>query len=141
MSGGDRLRAVAGGLVATVVAAWFALVEVLRLPLRVAGVPVPLSIPAAVAGNLLLVTLTHRFTGSRVAAVLPAVVWLVVVVPASQQRPEGDLVLTGGGLSLAFLLLGVLGASVAVGRVLGTPPHPIDQAPAGRAAQGSGARR
>jgi hypothetical protein len=122
--------------VAVLVAAWFALVEVFWLPLRIGGVPVPLSIPAAAVGNLLLVTLTHRITGSRVAAVLPAAVWLAVVVPASQQRPEGDLVLTGGGLGLAFLLLGVLGASVAVGRVLGTP-----RPPAGEPAQGSGARR
>jgi hypothetical protein len=141
MTAAGRLRAVAGGLVAAVVAAWLALVEVLWLPLRVGGFPLPLSIPAAVAGNLLLVTLTHRSTGSRVAAVLPAVVWLAVVIPASQERAEGDLVLTGGWRGLAFLLLGVLGASVAVGQVVGTPrPAPGGPIAAGRA-QGSGARR
>ncbi len=129
------MRAVAGGLVATLLAAWAALVEVFWLPLRIGGVPVPLSIPAALAANLLLVSLTHRLTGSRVAAVLPAVAWLVVVLPASQQRSEGDLVLTGGWEGLGFLLVGVLGASVAVGRVLATPR------PAAVPAQGSGARR
>jgi hypothetical protein len=135
------VRAVAGGLVATLLALWTALVEVLWLPWRIGGVPVPLSIPAALATNLLLVSLTHRFTGSRVAAVLPAVAWLVVVLPASQRRPEGDLALVGGWEGLSFLLLGVLGASVAVGRVLATP-RPVGAAPAdGAPAQGRGARR
>ncbi|MGY1772724.1 DUF6113 family protein [Blastococcus sp. SYSU D00813] len=138
MTPAGRLKAVAGGLVAAVVAAWFALVEVFWLPLHVGAVPLPLSIPAALVANLLLVGLTHRFTGSRVAAVVPAVVWLVVVVPATQSRPEGDLLLPGDWRGLGFLLVGVLGASVAVGRVLGTPPAPRD--PAGPA-QGSGARR
>ena len=135
------MRAVAGGLVAVLLSAWAALVEVLWLPLRVGGVPVPVSIPAALAANLLLVSLTHRITGSRVAAVLPAVVWLVVVLPASQQRPEGDLVLTGGWEGLAFLLFGVLGASVAVGRVLAVPQATAGSPAAGDPAQGSGARR
>jgi hypothetical protein len=130
------VRAVAGGLVAVVVAVWFAVVEVLWLPLRIGGFPVPLSIPVAMAVNLLLVTWTHRLTGSRVAAVLPALMWLVVVLPAGQQRPEGDVLLAGGPRGLAFLLFGVLGASLAVGRVVGTPrPAP------GEPAQGSGARR
>ena len=79
---------------------------------------------------------THRLTGSRVAAVLPAVVWLAVVLPASQQRSEGDVLLLGDWRGLAFLLFGVLGASLAVGGVLGTPRPPV-----GEPAQGSGARR
>ena len=58
-------------------------------------------------------------------AVLPGVVWLVVVVAAMIRRPEGDLILTGGGatgvVNLAFLLLGVLAAAFAVGRALGGP--------------------
>lgn len=128
------MRAVAGGLVAVVLAVWFAVLEVLWLPLHIGPVPVPVSIPVAVAVNVLLVSQTHRLTGSRVAAALPAVVWLVVVLLATRQRAEGDLLLTGGWPALAFLLFGVLGASLAVGRVVGTPV-------AGRPAQGSGARR
>jgi hypothetical protein len=130
------VRAVAGGVVAVAVAAWFAVLEVLWLPLRIGGLPVPLAIPVAVAVNLLLVHGTHRLTGSRAAAVLPAVVWLVVVLPASQRRTEGDVLLIGDWRGLAFLLFGVLGASLAVGRVLGAPGMP-----AGRSAQESGARR
>jgi hypothetical protein len=110
-------------LVVVVVAGWLALVEVFWLPLRVGGVPVPVSVVAAVVGNLLLVGWAHRWSGSRVVAVLPAVVWLVVALAASQRRPEGDLVIAGGGVAgvfgIAFLLLGVVAAAFAVGRVLG----------------------
>jgi hypothetical protein len=108
-----------------VVAAWLALVEVFWLPLRVGGILLPLSVPAAVAGNLLLVGTALRLTRSRLVAVLPAVVWLVVVGAAMTRRPEGDLVIIGrgalGGVGLTFLLVGVLAAAVAVGRALATP--------------------
>jgi Family of unknown function (DUF6113) len=91
----------------------------------VAGVLVPVSVAAAVAGNLLLVSGAHRLTGSRLVAVLPAVTWLAVTVPAAVRRPEGDLLITGGGslgfVNLAFLLCGVVAAAFAVGRVLAAP--------------------
>jgi Family of unknown function (DUF6113) len=116
---------VAWGLVFLVLSAWLALVEVFWLPLRVGPVLVPVSVAAAVMGNLLLVSGAYRLSGSRVVAVLPALVWLTVAVAASIRRPEGDLILTGGGaagvVNLAFLLLGVLAAAVAVGRVLAAP--------------------
>ena len=133
---------VAGGLLVVVLAVWLALVEVLWLPLRVSGVPVPVSVVAAVVGNLLLVALAARLTGSRLAAALPAVVWLVVAVGASLRRPEGDLLLTGGGvlgfLSLAFLLAGVVAAAFAVGKVLAEPRGGVSPA---RTGSGSGGAR
>jgi hypothetical protein len=119
-----------GWAVAAVVgAAWLALVEVLWLPWRLGGVPVPVSLPAAVVGNLLLVGAAWRLSGSRLVAVLPAVVWLVIAVGATMRRPEGDLLLPGGDavtstLVLGFLLLGVLAAAFAVGRVLSAPVSP-----------------
>ncbi len=113
------------GVTVVIAAAWLALVEVFWLPLRVGGVLVPISIVAAVAGNLLLTGLALRWSGSRVVAVLPGVTWGVVAVAAMSRRPEGDLVLTGNGavgvVNLAFLLFGVLAAAVAIGRVLGGP--------------------
>jgi hypothetical protein len=121
--------ALAGRAVAVVlVAAWLALVEVFWLPLRVAGVLVPISVVAAVFGNLLLVGLALRLTGSRLIAVLPALTWVAVVVAAMIRRPEGDLVLSGRGalgvVNLVFLLLGVTAAAFAVGRALGSPARP-----------------
>jgi hypothetical protein len=142
-----RRPALVWGPVFFVLAAWLAVVEVFWLPLRVGPVPVPVSVLAAVIGNLLLVREAHRLSGSRLVAVVPAVVWLVVAIAASIRRPEGDLVLVGGGLpgaiGLAFLLLGVVAAAVAVGRVL-TAPRPLrrpdDEAPA-PAGSGSGGAR
>jgi hypothetical protein len=129
------------GPVFFVLSAWLALVEVFWLPLRIGLVPVPLSVLAAVVGNLLLITGAHRLSGSRTVAVVPAVVWLAVAVGASIRRPEGDLVLIGGGVAggvnLAFLLLGVLAAAVAVGRVL-TPARRITSRDEARTPAGSG---
>ncbi|SFP83882.1 hypothetical protein SAMN05660464_4395 [Geodermatophilus dictyosporus] len=119
----DRVLAGAG---AVLVAGWLAVVEVFWLPLRVAGVLVPLSVLLAVVGNLLLVAGAHRLTGSRAVAVLPALTWLAVAVAATVRRPEGDLVAVGGGglgaVTLAYLGLGVLAAALAVGRVLVAHP-------------------
>ena len=127
MSG--RRWAVAGwGLCAVAVASWLALVEVFWLPLRVGGVLVPVSVVAAVAGNLLLVSAALRVSGSKVVALLPAASWLVVVVAAMVRRPEGDLLLVGGGaagiVNTAFLLLGVLAAAFGAGLALGAPRRP-----------------
>jgi hypothetical protein len=142
---------VAWALLAVAVAAWLTLVEVFWLPLRVAGFLLPLSIVAAVGGNLLLPAAVHRLAGSRLVAVLPAITWLVVVVGAMIRRPEGDLVITGGGatgvVNLAFLLLGVVAAAFSVGRVLGGQVHapisrPVDEESDGRRADsGTGGAR
>lgn len=132
------LEVVGWGVAAVVVSAWLALVEVFWLPLRVAGVPLPLSVVGAAVGNVLLVTAAHRLSGSRVVGALPAVVWLVVAVASMVRRPEGDIVMAGGGttgtVGLAFLLVGVVAASAAAGRVLATPVP-------GRAGSGSGGAR
>lgn len=127
------LRLVGWAVAAAVVAGWLAAVEVFWLPLRVEGVPVPLSVPAAVVGNLLLVTAAARLSGSRLVGVLPALVWLAVALAGSVPRPEGDLLITGGttgssAVALSFLLLGVVAAAFAVGRTLGGGARP----PAGR---------
>jgi hypothetical protein len=136
-----RLAARTGWAVVVVVAAaWLALVEAFWLPLRAGAVPVPLSVLAAVAGNLLLVRLAHRLTGSRAVAVLPGVVWLVIALGATVRRPEGDLVLVGGGVTgavgLAFLVCGVIAAAFAAGQVLGggrrAPTSATARASAGR---------
>ncbi|CCG01890.1 conserved membrane protein of unknown function [Blastococcus saxobsidens DD2] len=136
--------AVAGwGLCAVAASSWLALVEVFWLPLRVGGVLVPVSVAAAVVGNLLLVGAALRLSGSKVVAVLPAASWLVVVVAAMVRRPEGDLLLVGGGatgiVNTAFLLLGVLAAAFGAGLALGAPPRPAPvAAPSG---SGSGGAR
>ena len=136
-----RVAAVTGwAVLAVAVSGWLAVVEVFWLPLRVGVVPVPLSVLAAVAGNVALVRLAHRLSGSRAVAVLPAVVWLVVALAATVRRPEGDLVLIGtgatGAVGVAFLGAGVVAAAFAAARLLGTPPvSPV------RSGSGSGGAR
>jgi hypothetical protein len=137
--GGTALQRLGWSLAVVLVSAWLAVVEVFWLPLRVGGVPVPISVPAAVVGNVLLVAAARWLSGSRGVAVLPAVVWLVVAVGGAMRRPEGDLLITGGDaatqvVNLAFLLLGVVAAAFAVGRVLSEP----GRRPVSRAGAGSG---
>jgi hypothetical protein len=137
------LQLLGWAVAAVVVAVWLTLVEVFWLPWRVGGVPVPVSVLAAVVGNVLLVEGARRLSRSRLVAVLPAVVWLVIAVAATMRRPEGDLLLTGGDavtstINLGFLLLGVVAAAFAVGRALGTPVARISPPAAG---SGSGGAR
>ena len=110
-------------------AAWLALVEVLWLPLRVDGVLVPVSVVAAAVGNPLVIGVTWYLSRSRVVTVLPALTWLAVAVGASMRTPEGDLLVVGNGalgtVGLIFLVVGVLTASLAVGRVVAAPPGPF----------------
>ena len=136
---------------ALVAAAWLALVEVFWLPLRIGGILVPLSVLAAVVGNLMLIGAAQRLSGSRVVAVLPGLVWLAVAIAAMIRRPEGDLVLTGGGatgtINLAFLLFGVTAAAFGVGRALAGPRRsplaagPDGATPSAPAGSGSGGAR
>jgi hypothetical protein len=149
MTGRRRAALLGWGVLAVVVPAFLALVEVLWLPLRVGPVVLPLSVLAAVVGNPLFVALAYRLSHSRLVAVLPAVAWVAVVLLAAAPRPEGDLLLVGGGtlgvLALVFIGLGLVSALVAVGRVLGTaarrrrlpPGSPPLRAPSGTSSGGA----
>ena len=142
----NRVRQAGGAVLVLVVAVWMAVVEVFWLPLRVGGVLVPASVVAAVVANLLMPRLALRLSGSRLVAALTGVAWLVVIVAGMIRRPEGDLLITGGGatgvVNLAFLLCGVLAAAYAVGRAVGGPRPPLTRsAPPARAGSGSGGAR
>ena len=128
------------GVVAVLVAGWLALVEVFWLPLRIGGLLIPLSVAGAVVGNLMLTAAAHRLSGSRVVALLPGLVWLGVAIAGMLRRPEGDLIITGGGatgvVNLAFLGLGVTAAAFGIGRAL-AGPRPVRPAPAGSGSGGA----
>jgi hypothetical protein len=112
-------------LAAVLASGWLTVVEVFWLPLRIDGVLVPLSVVAAVVGNLLIGAAARRLSGSGAAAVLAAVAWLVIVVAAMIRRSEGDLLIVGGGdtgvVNIVFLLAGVVSAAYATGRALAVP--------------------
>jgi hypothetical protein len=116
------LALTAWAVLAVAGAAWLAVAEVLWLPLRIGGLLVPLSVLAAVVGNLLLVDVVRWGSRSRAVALLPALTWCAIAAAATMRRPEGDLLVVGSGglgaVGLAFLLLGVLAAAVAAARAL-----------------------
>jgi hypothetical protein len=103
--------------------------EVLFIPLYVGSVLLPVVVPLAIGGNLLLPRLGRTLVPTGAGAFAPFLAWLVpVLILALFPRPEGDvLVPGGGGQQWAFygVLLGgcvagcasaVLGAPVRVSR-------------------------
>jgi hypothetical protein len=78
-------------------AALAALLEVLFLTqFYIGSVIVPLVILVAIVGNLALPRMGFAAIRSPVGAVLPVLLWLVVVlVPVLYSRPEGDLFVLG----------------------------------------------
>ena len=117
----------------------FALVVVLALlcalwsaflvPLRVAGVPVPLAVVLACAANLVLGRAGGRLYG-KPGALVPGLLWFAVVAVLQGRRPEGDLVVTGGATGLLLLLLGSTCAAVPVATAGAAPSAgPPDELP------------
>lgn len=115
------IRRVLGGLLVLVLAAGCALLEVFYLPLRAGQVLIPLSVVAAVVGNVVFTRAMYAVTSSVVPALLPGVVWLALIARAAIARPEGDLLITDGRsstalavINLSFLLLGSLALAYAM---------------------------
>ena len=84
------------------------------MPLRVGTVPLPISVPLAMAGNIVLAKLAARRTGSVAWGAVPPVLWLVVVVVLSLPRPEGDIVVPGTLAGLVFLFAGAVSGAYGV---------------------------
>lgn len=109
-----------------------ALLELLLVPLYVGSAVVPVAVVGAVAGNILLPRMARTLIDSTLAAVAPFLSWLVVVlVVGLMARPEGDVVLPGGG-TLQWVSYGVLLGGAAAGVVtvvVGTTP-PLPKPPA-----------
>ena len=108
------VRAAAGCLVA-MLAVGSALVEAFLVPLRVGTVPLPVSIPLAMVGNIGLAKLAARQTGSIAWGAVPPVLWLVVLIVLSLPRAEGDLVVPGSLTGLVFLFAGAVSGAYGVG--------------------------
>lgn len=94
-------------------------------PLRVGGTLVPVSLVVVVVANLGLGVAGGRLMG-RAGAAVPGLVWLAAALLLGSQRAEGDLVISNGPVGLAYLLLGVVSSTVALGVTggrLASPRH------------------
>lgn len=105
--------------------------ELLFVPFYVGSVLLPVVVPAAVVGNVLLPGLGYRLMGRTLGGVLPFLSWLVpLLVLSLTPRSEGDvIVLAEQGQEWTFygvLLLGTAAALATVNRL---------SAPARRAAR------
>jgi len=96
------------GVLVLVAAAALAVLESFLVPLRVGAVPLPVSVPLAMVGNVVLARLAGGLTGRPVLGVLPPLLWLAVVLALSVPRAEGDLVVPGTLTGLVFLFGGAV---------------------------------
>jgi hypothetical protein len=84
------------------------------VPLRVGGTLVPVSLVIAVVGNLLVGRAASRVAGST-GALGTGVLWIAVTLALASRRAEGDVVVPGSTVGLAFLLVGALASAGAYG--------------------------
>ncbi|MDP9496828.1 MAG: DUF6113 family protein [Actinomycetota bacterium] len=84
------------------------------VPLRVGGTPVPLGLLLALAPVPLCLA-GGRLLQRRAGAAVPGGLWVATALALGSQRREGDLVVTGGALGIAFLTVGALAAAAAIG--------------------------
>lgn len=104
----------AGVVLACLAAMLAAVLEMFFVPLYAGTVIVPVAVVGAVIGNIVLPRLCHALVPRTLAAALPLLAWLaVVVIVGLLPRPEGDVVLPGGsGLQWASYGV-VLGGALA----------------------------
>ena len=124
----DELERVGTFALVLVLALLCALWSAFLVPLRIAGVPVPLAVVVACVANLVLGRAGGRLYG-KPGALVPGLVWFAVVAVLQGRRPEGDLVVTGGVTGLLLLLLGSTCAAVPVATARAVPPGSPAAAP------------
>ncbi len=89
--------------------------DVLLIPLYLGSTPVPVAVVLGVAQNLLLPRFAYSLVRSVPAAALPVAAWLLPVLGLSlYSRPEGDVLVLGGGAQ-QWTLYGVVVLGLAAG--------------------------
>jgi hypothetical protein len=94
------------GVLVLVAAAALAVLECFLVPLRIGTVPLPVCVPLAMVGNVVLARLAGELTGRPLLGLLPPVLWLAVVLTLSLPRAEGDVIVPGTLTGLVFLFGG-----------------------------------
>lgn len=85
------------------------------VPLRAFGVPLPAGPLVALVGNAGLGIAGTRVLGRRAGGLLPFLLWLVVALALGTRRAEGDVVVPGGAMGLAFLACGAVSGVAVLG--------------------------
>jgi hypothetical protein len=115
----ERAETIVGVVCCCISAAVGGVLAVLLTPLYIGSVIAPVALVVAAATNAILPVLVRSLTRSTMAAVLPLIVWIVVVLVLSLPRPEGDVMLPGGSrgqtaVSYGVVLVGVLAGTIAI---------------------------
>ena len=94
------------------------LVEVLLSPLYVGRWLFPITLLLAVGTNVALPVIARDLVDSTMAATLPVILWLITVLVLSLPRPEGDVLLPGGGalqwVSYGLVLIGGAAGAITI---------------------------
>jgi hypothetical protein len=121
----DALIRGAGAAVAVWGAVVLALYGVFMTPVRVGDVLVPVALVLAIAGNALLMRFARTVTGSRLFALVPGAIWIVITFVAAGRTTEGDLVLfQSNWVATAYLFVGSATVTVMGYRIVSRPPPP-----------------
>ena len=87
------------------------------VPLRGLGVPLPVAPVLAVVGNVVCGVAGARVLRSRVGAILPGLIWAVIALSLGTRTAEGDVVVPGTAMGVAFLVAGTVAATAVIGVV------------------------
>ncbi|HEU5005912.1 MAG TPA: hypothetical protein VFT67_03015 [Jatrophihabitantaceae bacterium] len=88
--------------------------ELFLVPLRDGTTPVPVSVLFAAVSNIVLPRLGRSFADRTGAMVAPFLAWLVpMVLLALTARPEGDVIISGGGSDQWVYYLALLAGGIA----------------------------
>ncbi len=102
----------------SIVSLAIAIIGVFLVPLATSGgVHIPISLLIVVVANVLLPSVFTRGLGLSWAWFVPALIWVIVVIPSASLTGDGDILLPGvpaysSTLNLIYLGLGVVAAVI-----------------------------
>lgn len=118
----------AGVVLICAVAALAGVLEALFTPYYIGKVIAPFAVLAALASNAVLPRMARALVPTTLAAVLPFLTWLVVIIAFGVvARPEGDVILPGAPGKVEAVVYGVLlgGALAGTVSVVTSAPPPV----------------
>lgn len=123
----DVVIKISGVFIAVVAVVLSGLLEIFLAPLRVGGVPIGVSVIAAVAGNYAIAWFAHTTAGRRWAVAPPWIVWTALMLFAAGVRTdEGDYLISGDNwVALVMILVGSLTFAVYAYRMILRPLPPV----------------